>query len=96
MILLKNTMPIMNVEKENPLTEEQIKSGVNLGYLILQWVVYNRPELTGGEARSAILTLIGPECDASLQDSLNQLRQLNMCNPEPQKCPVPSFGFNSD
>ena len=54
------------------MTEEQIKSACDLGMAILQWAIFNRPDLKGGEVRSAIQTIIGPEADKRLQDHLNR------------------------
>jgi len=52
--------------------ELKVKSACDFGHTILQWAIYNRPELKGGELRQAIQTIIGPEADARLQDYLNR------------------------
>ena len=65
-------LPFGEPVQEQAVTEEQIKSACDLGMAILQWAIFNRPDLKGGEVRSAIQTIIGPEADKRLQDHLNR------------------------
>ena len=66
------TAKLIEPVQEQAVTEEQIKSACDLGMAILQWAIFNRPDLKGGEVRSAIQTIIGPEADKRLQDHLNR------------------------